>query len=393
MAKASLTLEERRIVKALLAKGWKNQDILALINTNRRPTVNGGRITGVKKDDTQDAATDEEVAFFEVRKIAYDPRTGLNQFDDERLVRAREAMILAVQVFNSPAVRFKTEIFTVLANIAWTYLLHEHYLRQDVDIVDAQGRSLVLSQMLDRGDCPLAKGVKDNLRAIKTLRDEVEHFLLGPADTRWFALFQACCLNFDKVMCEMFGKGLSLAHDLQFALQFARPEIGHLSALMNYLIPARIAALDARLAEGMSEEDLANLEYRFRVVYTLDRPQGVPLNFKFVSPETAEGQEIHNVLSRTVAADDLYPHKAKAVIDLVKEQSGQPFNSSHHTKAWKLFRVRPPSKSLQPDQTDKRYCIYHRAHRDYTYSDEWVARLVEEVSDPLRFAQIKAAPG
>jgi hypothetical protein len=393
LAKASLTPDERRIVKALLAKGWKNQDILALINTNRRPTVNGGRITGVKTDAAQDAATDEEVAFFEVRKKAYDPRTGLNQFDDERLVRAREAMILGVQVFNSPSVSFKTEVFTVLANIAWTYLLHEHYLREDVEIVDDQGKSLVLSKMLDRGDCPLPKGIKDNLRAIKTLRDEVEHFPLGPADTRWFSLFQACCLNFDKMICEMFGKDLSLAHDLQFALQFARPEIGHLSALMNYPVPPQIAALDARLQEGMTEEDLASLEYRFRVVYTLDAPQGVPANFKFVLPETAEGQEIHNVLARRVAADDLYPHKAKSVIDLVKEQSGQAFNSSHHTKAWKLFRVRPPSKSPQPDQTDKRYCIYHKAHRDYTYSDDWIARLVEEVSDPLRFAQIKAAPG
>jgi hypothetical protein len=38
-------------------------------------------------------------------------------------------MILAVTIFNSGSYRFKTEVFAVLVNIAWTYLLHEHYGR------------------------------------------------------------------------------------------------------------------------------------------------------------------------------------------------------------------------------------------------------------------------
>jgi hypothetical protein len=272
-------------------------------------------------------------------------------------------------------------------------MLHQHYLRHGIEIVDDQGRSLVLSQMLDRADCPLSKGIKDNLRSIKKLRDEVEHFLLGPSDSHWYGLFQACCLNFDKALCDLFGKELSLSHDLRFALQFAKPEIGHVAALMHYPLPPGIEAIDARLEEGLTEEDLASLEYRFRVVYTFDAPQGVPAHFKFVSPETDEGQEIHNILARRVAADEIYPHKPTAVVAAVREQSGQLFTSNHHTKAWKLFRVRPATNAQQPEQTDKRYCIYHRAHRDYTYSDDWVARLVEEVSDPVRFQQIKGVPG
>ena len=40
-----LTEEEKPIVKALLAKGWRNQDIQALVNTGREATINSGRIT------------------------------------------------------------------------------------------------------------------------------------------------------------------------------------------------------------------------------------------------------------------------------------------------------------------------------------------------------------
>jgi hypothetical protein len=38
---------------------------------------------------------------------------------------------------------------------------------------------------------------------------------------------------------------------------------------------------------------------------------------------------------------------------------------------------------------DKQYCIYPTAHGDYTYSETWVNRLVEEITDNRKFAAIK----
>jgi hypothetical protein len=131
-----LDQEEKRIAKLMLALGERNQDIQALINLGRPYTVNSARITEVKQNDKQPLATDQELENFKFRKHSFDPQTGLNAVQDERLVRAREAMILAVQVFNSAGLHFKTEVFLVLCNVAWTYLLHEHYERKGVKIVD-----------------------------------------------------------------------------------------------------------------------------------------------------------------------------------------------------------------------------------------------------------------
>ncbi len=385
----SLTGEEKRIVKALLAKGWRNQDIQALINTGRSATINGGRITGVKKNDRQELATDDQLAFFILKKRSYDSQTGLNQYDDERLVRAREAMILAVQIFNSAALKFRTEVFTVLANVAWTYLLHEHYQRKSVAVVNVDGRSLLLSQMIDREDCPLSKGVKDNLRAMKILRDKVEHLILGHADLKWAPVFQACCLNFDKVLCELFGDQLTLSGQLSLALQFSRMNIEQLATIGKYEISPQIVAIDAQITQGMTEEQLNDIEFQFRVVYTLDAAAKTQAHFQFVSPLSAEGKEIHNVLAKKVAADELYPLKPGVVVAKVQEMSGVPFTRNLHVKAWHLFKVRPKKGAIQPENTDKRYCIYHADHKDYTYSPNWVDRLVEEVSDPQRLAAIK----
>jgi hypothetical protein len=177
----TLTEEEKRVIKALIADGMRNQDIHNLINYEREATINFGRITGVKNNANISPASAEEVAFFKRRKRSFDPVTGLNLYGDERLIRAREAMVLAVSIFNSGAYKFKTEIFAVLANIAWTYLLHEYLSRQNVQPKNSDGTTFALSYMLTRADCPLSKGMKKNLSSLKTIRDDVEHKMLGRA--------------------------------------------------------------------------------------------------------------------------------------------------------------------------------------------------------------------
>lgn len=386
---AGLTKEEKRVVKALFTRKWRNQDIQALVNTGRKATVNFGRFSGVKKDEAQKAASDEEVAAYLAKKYAYNARTGLNAFDDERLIRAREAIVLAVQIFNSTALNFKTEIFAVLVNIGWTYLLHEYYDRKGVAIVDANGNSLLLSQMIVRPDCPLSEGIRNNLGALKVIRNSVEHKLLGRADAKWFGMFQACCLNFNKALCDMFGERLSLAEELGFALQFSRPNVEHMALAMKYDVPAHIDAIDAKLAVDFTEAQRADLEYEFRVIYTLSAAAKTRAHIEFVRPESAEGKEIQNVLVQYHAADHLYPHKPGQVCKLVSQRTGKAFTSHNHTQAWKLHKVRPGSNAKQPENTVKDFCIYHAAHRDYTFSEKWVERLVDEVNDDAKFAAIK----
>jgi len=76
----ALGADEKKIVKALLQQGERNQDIQALINVGREATINSARITEVKQDDTIVPATAERVEFFKIRKRSYDPQTGLNLY-------------------------------------------------------------------------------------------------------------------------------------------------------------------------------------------------------------------------------------------------------------------------------------------------------------------------
>ncbi len=375
----SLTGEEKRVVKALLADGMRNQDIHALINYERPATVNFGRIAGVKRDSTIAPASPEEVAFFRRKKYSFDPVTGLNLYGDERLIRAREAMILAVMIFNSGGYRFKTEVFAVLANIAWTYLLHEHYTRNGVQPLNADDSTFALSYMLTRPDCPLSKGIKNNLSAVKAIRDEVEHKMLGRSDVKWLPLFQACCLNFDRTLVSWFGSRVTLQSDLSVALQFGRLELEQAAQISAYDVPPNITALDALLKRDMKEEDLDDLEYQFRVIYTFDSASKGKAHIHFLSPDSEEGKTVQNVLQKFKIADELYRYKPGDVAKIVRKASGKPFSMSDHTSMWQKHKVRPASRSKSPEKTNRAYCIYHPAHGDYTYNDKWIELLMSEL--------------
>ncbi len=376
-----LTNEEMAIVKALLAQGWRNQDIQALLNTGRKATVNSARITGVKQDNKIAPADTDTVKYFLLRKKSYDPKTGLNSIDDERLIRAREAMTLAVQIFNSPNMNFKTEIFAILVNVAWTYLLHEFYDKNEpkVEILGKDGRSLLLSQMLKREDCPLTDRMKANLKALISIRDEVEHKLLGKSDLKWPMLFQSCCLNFDKILRTIFGEAVSLQNELSFAIQFARLNIEQIATIQKYEIPEYIEALDARLKDGLTEEQMDDQEYQLRVFYTFESASKSRSHMQFVNTPSDDPQEIQKVLVTYKSADELYPHRANRVFPLVAERSGKKFTIHNHTQAWRKFNARPRSRAKQPESTNKDYCLYHATHKDYTYSEKWVNFLVAEI--------------
>ena len=375
----ALTDEEKRVVKALLTEGMRNQDIHALVNYERAATVNFGRIAGVKKNSKIAPASPDEVALFRRKKQSFDAVTGLNLYGDERLIRAREAMILAVMIFNSGGYRFKTEIFAVLANIAWTYLLHEHYERKGTKPLNADGTTFALSYMLSRPDCPLSKGIRNNLLAIKAIRDEVEHQMLGRSDQKWLPLFQACCLNFDKSLVNWFGSRVTLQSELSVALQFGKLELEQAAQISAYDIPPNITALDARLKKDMKQEDLDDLEYQFRVVYTFDSASKGKAHIHFVSPESEEGKSVQNILQKFKIADELYPYRPTDVAKIVRKVTQKPFSMNDHKEAWKRHKVRPATNSKAPEQTNREFCIYHAAYRSYTYNDKWINLLVTEL--------------
>jgi hypothetical protein len=387
MLTPSMTALEKQIVKALLVKGQRNQDIHALINTGRDPTVNFGRISDVKKLEIF-PATDEQIERFRLEKSLIDLQTGLSPFENERLVRAREAMMLAIQIFNMPLLRFKVEVFAVLSNIAWTYLLHEFYIRQGGVITHKDGSSFLLGQMIKRQDVPITAGSVKNLQAMKVIRDAVEHKTLSAIGETFYAIFQANCLNFEKSLCELFGERVSLGKDLSYAIQISKMSIDQAAMLQKAEVAGPIQSIDAQLSAMFTDDEMSDPDFKFKVSYSLEKASKGDAHFTF-SNKLGDGNP-HNVLVQKVAADENWPHRASLVVKKVVEKTGKHFSSHNHTQAWRKLGVRPKPGSLTPSDTTPKFCTYHVAHNDYTYSDEWIDKLCGIVTDDVEFGKLKA---
>jgi hypothetical protein len=164
-----------------------------------------------------------------------DPATGLHLFGDELLIKAREAMLHAVQGYNNPRSFFKAETFIVTAVIAWTYLLHYCFKQKGVDYryhkkVDGKpevvktkhgaDKHWELTECLAEKTCPLDEPTKANLRFLIGIRHEIEHQMTRRIDDTISAKLQACCLNFNRALKELVGERYGLEGDLSFSESF-----------------------------------------------------------------------------------------------------------------------------------------------------------------------------
>ena len=148
-SRKSLENWEIALIKAMSSeKKWSDQDILAYFT---RPTrsINHARILEIRngtKHASIKAASSEDLSSFLATWPDIDPETGLSIRGDELLLKAREAMIAAVHVFNSAGLTFRGELFIVTAIIAWTYLLHAWFKKQGIDyrhIINENGNRVV----------------------------------------------------------------------------------------------------------------------------------------------------------------------------------------------------------------------------------------------------------
>ena len=153
----------------------------------------------------------------------------------ELVRKSREAALNAVQSFNNPLTTFKTETFIVLMVIAWTYLLHAYYRQNGVEYryftngpkrrkfdrtKSGAFKHWELERCLNEKTCPLDGSTKHNLRFLIGLRHVIEHHRSAGTDEIFSGRYLACCLNYERYICELFGKQHSLGTAAALTLQF-----------------------------------------------------------------------------------------------------------------------------------------------------------------------------
>lgn len=287
----------------------------------------------------------------------------LHSVKSELLTKSREAMLCAVQIFNSPSISFKSESYIVLSIIAWTYLLHAHYRAEKIDYRYFEQHGLrkkfdktkrgsykfwELERCLNDAECPINAVSKANLKFLIGLRHEIEHQMTTKIDDYLSARFQACCLNYNHYLKKLFGDEFGIDKYLSFSLQFSSITDDHAKQLKKFSdLPKNIASYINAFDNALSDEDFNNPQYAYRVLYvpkSANHKGQADKVYEFIkadSPE-AEGLNKEYVL---IKEQERPKHLPGEIVKIMKEK-GYAFSMHTHTKLWRDSNAKEAAKGF-----------------------------------------------
>ena len=303
----------------------------------------------------------------------------------ELLHQSREAALNAVQTFNNPLTTFKTETFIVLMSIAWTYLLHAYYHREHIEYrfhkqnpkrrtfdrtESGAFRYWELSQCLKTVSCPLDEPTKSNLRFLIGLRNEIVHHQSTGVDLRFASRYLACCLNYERYICDLFGEQHSLRDAAAFTLQFRDIMVGKGPTEAPDRLPSSVAKFVEEFDADIPDEDRESPHFRLRFLFTpiLARSEAQADEvIEFVPVDSDLGQEINRVIQKEVERPK---HRPSEIVKLMQDEGYLKFKMHQHTKLWQELDAKNPGKGYGVQVANAWY-----------WYDRWVDTVREHCAD------------
>lgn len=282
---------------------------------------------------------------------------------DELIKKSREALLAAVQIYNSPQITFKAESFITLSIIGWTYLLHAYYRSQGIcyRYYRYEGKKKIydktkygaykhweLERCINDKDCPLDADTVSNLRFLIGVRHEIEHQMTDKIDEFISAKLQACAINFDYYITTLFGDRYSLGRELALAIQFSPLTPEQRDAMRdNPHITTNVRNFVVDFEENLSDESLKSSRYAYRVLF-------VPINAKregqadqvveFIRSDSPLAQDLdkyYTVLKETEKPKYL----ATSIVKIMRSKGFTRFSVHKHTVLWKSKDAKNPKHS------------------------------------------------
>jgi Protein of unknown function (DUF3644) len=337
------------------------------------------------------------------------------------LEKARESAILAVDVYNKPATRFRSGAYIVLMCIAWTALFHAIFFKQKVKPFyrdskyskryqkrDGDYLAWELSECIKQYYTEKNPSVRRNLEFFIPLRNKIEHRSMPELDVSIFGECQALLFNFEDLIYLEFGDAYLLNESLSLSLQFSQlrnQDRDKSIAKLHFPIAKNIKSYFDNFRSSLSNEESNNLQFSYKVfiVPKLANNQNhdtLAVEFIKYNPANPEEMEKYEKIVSLMKVNQIAvanPGKFKPgmicqiIEPIVKQVSGsnKKFTaSSHHVKACYFYQVRPKKSEADPRKTNTQYCQYDDAHKDYIYTQEWLEFLKKEMHKPGQYEEI-----
>ncbi len=280
----------------------------------------------------------------------------------ELLKKSQEAALAAVQIFNNPNITFKSESYTVLMVIAWTYLLHAYYREKGIEYRYFEQKNIKkkfdktkqgaykyweLGRCLKCKDSPIDKDTTNNLDFLIGLRHEIEHRMTSRIDDAFSARFQACCLNYNSYIQKLFGKEYNIESHLSFSLQFSSISTEQTNLLKEHPnLPKNIEGYLKNFDDNLLDVEFNNPKFSYRILFiakTANRKGQADKVVEFVKSDSPLAENVNKqyTIIKETEKNKYLPSRIVAMM----QKTYPKFSIRNHTLLWQENNAKDPAKN------------------------------------------------
>ncbi|MGP5023282.1 DUF3644 domain-containing protein [Glutamicibacter arilaitensis] len=331
------------------------------------------------------------------------------------LQEARRQACVAVDFYNRPGDRQSYADFVVHMHLAWQNLLHANFMRAKTNIYFRERKGSRLykrdkygqKQSWDLQTCldntyKEKDPVRLNIEFFIGLRNSIEHRFERTLLTATAAHAHAYVINFEAELTRLFGRNETLSDDLRFPVfvQSLSPEGMDEQRTLRRGLPLEaktyISEFEAKIPKVIREDP--RFEYRIQLKPLRGVKAEADLAFQFVNAKELTSDELQEAIDANKTGNVVIYEKLKAsgfedemlpksAAEAIEEQTNFVFSTNDFTKLRHRDGVGPASgKRAAEEHADGENCIYSRAHKNHVYTKTYVASLIEELSDPMKYA-------
>ncbi len=285
---------------------------------------------------------------------------------DTLLHKSREAALSAVQIFNNPIMRFKSETYIVLMIIAWTYLLHAYYRKNKVEYRyynrkvkrrrfdrtrSGEYKHWELERCLNDRQSPIDKVTATNLRFLIGLRHKIEHQMIISLDDYLSGRYQACALNYNQYIRELFGDkyGIEkyLTHSIQF-LPISYEQLDRNGDVDIEGISSEVRNYITEFDNSLSKEEHNSERFSYRLIFTKKLVNNIGKAdrvIEFIDPDSELAKQMnkrYTVLKETERQKFL----PSEIVRQMRDQGYINFSMYYHTQLWKELEAKKSAKGF-----------------------------------------------
>ena len=302
------------------------------------------------------------------------------------LAKSREAALSAIQIYNNPLIKFKTETFIVLMIIAWTYLLHAFYKSKKIDYryvdkgksterrkvylkVEGRYKLWELATCLEQRESPVSLACKQNLQFLIGLRNRIEHQMVPIIEDIISARLHACGLNYNKYIVSLFNPRYAIDKDLMFSLQFHKISENQQKLTDKYTLPTVIKQYIQDFDNSLSQDEYESEEFavRYFFVRKTNNHKGTAdqvVEFIPADSELSKGINKQYVVIKETEKKKFLPGQ---IVQMMQDKGFKKFKMHHFIDFWHM--------------RDAKNSKYHYGEKIAKTTWYWYENWVKEVED------------